>query len=281
MGVQGGELFTYKLLLKDSVRNILSGYAYTYLDPKNDVKAYVVAEVDKDNRTLMLREVNIMYNNYFKSNALICLIEAMLTFNKTEQVLSGPLITMTAGNGASCAKGSITFNVATELDHLFNNKPELPEKPVVAAPTPATPPKPARVIYDTVRSRPIRPAATAPPAEKKTEIITEGKDKTYNWTTDQIVLEIWDGNNEDNDRVTIMVNGEALLKNHVLTKQKKKLTIPVGGNELNIISIVADNEGGDPPNTANIMLSDGATQYEVIAHNTIGRKSLIKIVRKR
>ncbi|MFA6059646.1 MAG: hypothetical protein WC756_15675 [Taibaiella sp.] len=280
MGVQGGESFTYKLELKDSVGNILSGYAYTYLNEKNDVKTYVIAEADRDKKTLFIREATIIHNHYFESRALICLVESLLTYNNTEHTLSGPLTTMTAGNGASCSKGSITFTNVTELNNLFN--PELKsELPVAQAAQKPVPTKAPKIVYDTLRkSKPATVNTKPVPEIKKPETITEGKDKTYRWQSDNIVLEIWDGNNEDNDRVTILFNGTELLKDYVLTKQKKKLSIPVGGNELNIITIIANNEGGDPPNTANILLSDNDVQYDVIAHNTIGKRALIKIMKK-
>jgi hypothetical protein len=280
MGVQGGESFTYKLELKDSVRNILSGYAYTYLNEKNDVKTYVVAEADRDKKTLFIREVTIIHNNYFESKALICLVEALLVYSNAEHTLSGPLITMTAGNGASCSKGSISFNNVTELANLFNPELKNVSSAIQVSEKPA-PVKAPKIVYDTLRKpKPVTVSPKPMPEVKKPEIITEGKDKTYRWQSDNITLEIWDGNNEDNDRVTILVNGTELLKNYVLTKQKKKLTIPVGGNELNIITIIADNEGGDPPNTANILLSDNDVQYDVVAHNTVGKRALIKIIKK-
>jgi len=115
IGIQGGESFTYKLELKDSVGDLLSGYAYTYLNEKNDVKAYVTAEVDRGRKTLRVREQTIIYNNYFQSNAIICLVDALLTFSAAEHSLSGPLTTMTAGNGADCSKGSISFSNVAEL----------------------------------------------------------------------------------------------------------------------------------------------------------------------
>ena len=280
MGIQGGESFTYKLDLQDSVGNIMSGYAYTYSNEKNDVKASVVAVIDRSAKTITLREMHILYNNYFVSKATICLVEALLTYNAAEKSLSGPLNTNTAGNGAACSRGSISFNNVAELDQLFSGKPALNSAvPDVAIATPTKPEikKPAKLVYDTVaKAKPI----TAQPAVAKTENITEGKGKTYYWENNEIVLEIWDGNNVDNDRVTILMNGETVLSNHVLTKERKKITLPVGGNELNIISIVANNEGNDPPNTASIQLSDGDTHYDIIAHNTIGKMALINIKRK-
>lgn len=277
MGVQGGESFTYQLELKDSTGNLLSGYASTYLKAANDVKAKVIAEVNRADKTLAIREVSIIQNNYFRSRAIICLVEALLTYNTAEHSLSGPLITKTAGNGANCSAGSITFTSAGELDHLFAPPAaEAPNEKPAAKPAPPAR-KPVRVIYDTARPPAV---VKQTPAAKQPDNITEGRDKSYYWESGDIVLELWDGNNIDNDQVTVLFNGNEVLKHYRLTKEKKRLVFPVGGNELNIITIVADNEGADPPNTANLILHDGDKTYDVVAHNTIGKKALIKIRKK-
>lgn len=282
IGIQGGESFNYRLELKDSAGDLLRGYAYTYAQEKNDVKALVTAQVDRANKTLLLRELSIIHNNYFQSNALICLVDALLRYSPAEGSLSGPLTTATAGNGADCSKGSITFTNAAELDHLFDPKPAATP---AAAKTAAVPDKskPVRVVYDTMPkpgSLSRRTASIATPAVKKQETVTEGRDKTIEWESASIILDIWDGNNEDNDRVTLLLNGTEMLKDYTLRNAKKHLTFPVGGNELNIITIIAVSEGSDPPNTANIVLTDGDKQYEIVAHNTIGKKATIRIRKK-
>ena len=281
MGIQGGELFTYKIELHDSIGNIMSGFAYTYANEKNDVKASVIAIIDRSNKSISLKEMNILYNNYFESKATICLVEAQLTYSTSEKSLSGPLNTNTAGNGAACSRGSISFNNVAELDQLFNATPSvnIANTQPIEVPAPKPPIKRnTEVVYDTAAK--VKPILLQPEV-KKTESITEGKGKTYLWQSDEIVLEIWDGNNVDNDRITIMMNGEAVLKDHILTKEKKKINLAMGGNELNIISIVANNEGNDPPNTANIQLADGEIHYDIIAHNTIGKMALINIRKKK
>jgi len=58
------------------------------------------------------------------------------------------------------------------------------------------------------------------------------------------------------------------------------LRIPLQGG-INTIVIAADNEGSDPPNTATLMLGDGAKHYSVIAYNPRGQQALIKIRRVR
>jgi hypothetical protein len=277
MGVQGGESFHYDIKLKDSVGNVLSGYANTYAKPENNVKAYVVAEINRDAKTIHIRERVIVENNYFVSEYIICLVEADLKFSGTEKTLSGPLITMTAGNGANCSKGSITFSDMNEINALFNSTART-MPPVATTTTRETTPKPVKIVYDTASKSTASKSQT--PVIPVQVIITEGKDKTYNWNGDEVVLTIWDGNTEDGDKVTISYNGNVVLKEYVLTKKQKEIKLPIGGNELNIISIQAINEGGEPPNTANITIKDGDTAYDIIAHNTFGKTALIKIRKK-
>ncbi len=272
MGVQGGESFTYKLELHDSTDQILSGYAYTYLQEKNDVKAAVIVYIDRDQKRLSLKETQILHNNHFSSKALICLVEAELLYKATEKVLNGALKTHTSGNDATCSPGSISFLNAAEIGSLFN--------PVVAADEPQETQQVSsrpnrRIVVDSTLPVPATPEPAR--AAASTPRITEGKDHTYTWHAQEVILEIWDENTVDNDRISILYNGETVLDNYSLVKDKKKLVLALGGNDLNIIAIKANNEGYDPPNTATLLLTDGITQHKIVAHNIAGKTALIKI----
>ncbi len=277
MGIQGGESFSYRLVLQDSAGDYLKGYAYTYSTEKNEVKAAVTAQRNRVDRTLQIRETAIIHNHKFQSRAIICLVESLLTYDTNERQLSGPLRTQTMGQGAECAKGSISFNQAQEIATLFQVPGSTPTADPVRQNT--TPTVVKRQTAPARRSAVAQPApdSVAAPVVRKPDQVTEGKDKTYLWTSDQIVLEIWDGTQVDNDRISILYNGDEILSNYSLTKERKRLSLPLGGNELNMISIIALNEGGDPPNTANVLLIDGSKEYEIIAHNKIGKQALIKI----
>lgn len=275
MGIQGGESFQYKLELRDSVDNWLTGYAYTYLQENESVKTKVTGHLDRAQNQLHLRETEIVRNDNFKSKAIICLVDAILTYEKG-QALSGPLKTHTMGNDAACSKGSISFSHSEEIKNLFSLTRATKEEPQ-GAKTPEVVVKetkaPKRIVYDTARATtPTKPA----PVKAWTEI-TEGTDKTILWTSPQIIMEVWDGNEVDNDRISIYYNGEEVLSNYALAKEKKVLTLPVGGNELNILRIQANNEGNQPMNTATIRLQDGNTFHDIIANNKAGKSAIIKI----
>jgi hypothetical protein len=280
VGIQGGESFIYELHLSDSLGDFLRGKATTSMEdaPNNYVQANVVAKLDKDKRTLYILEKEITANSGFRSRAIICLVESNLVFEESEGKLSGPLATHTSGNGASCAKGTITFLNKEEINPLFykttqQQKEEPKQEPIVQKPK-IDPSKPAKIIYDTLQK-------AAPFVPKKlVEDITEGTDKTFIWKTDTVVLELWDGNTVDGDKVTIQYNGTDVLKDFMLSATRKKIALPIGGNELNIITIIAGSEGSEPPNTANLLLHDGDIEYPVVAHNKFGKRAVIKIKRK-
>lgn len=290
MGVQGGESFTYRLELKDSTGDYLSGYSYIYKTINNDVKTAVVVRRNKLEKSLHLQETNIIYNNNFKSKAVICLVESDLTFNQEEQTLKGSLITQTIGNGGTCSLGSILLNNTKEIDQLFSDP--IPEKSPVSATSPySQKPKvnPTNKLNQLMAENQRKEAAAAREAAAVQKAkaapapaqITEGKEVIYDWHSDQIVLKIWDGSQEDDDRVTLFFNGEPVLSNYTLKNQVKTLSLKIIGYEINTITIEALNEGAQPPNTANIQIEDGDKAYEIIAYNKIGKKAFIKVKRKR
>lgn len=284
LGVKGGESFTYELHLKDSTVNTLTGYAFTYLQKGKDVKAELYAIIDKANKKLTIYERSILENNGFTSKAVICLVTASLLYDGKDHSLSGKLHTKTAGSGAlPCTEGSISFINKLELDNLFEvikkSEPETTNPTL----TKALQPKPKiedkqQKILDSMRKAEYAAIQKSKPM-KPTEI-TEGKDKTFEWESNKVVLEIWDGTNEDGDQVTIELNGQPILSNYTLKNNKHTLTLDISHNELNFINIKALNEGGDPPNTANIKIYDGEKSYEIIAHNHAEKKATIKIKRK-
>lgn len=293
MGVQGGESFSYRLELKDSVGDYLSGYSYLFKTKGNEVKTAVVAKRDKINKSLILRETNIIYNNNFKSKAVICLVESNLLYNKEDKNLKGSLTTQTINNGGMCSTGSILFTNLSEIDNLFSDpivvkETKQPTNSFFKEPSVNPTKKLNQLMAENKRkedeiSRPNResqviksvtkPEETAIPTTK----ITEGQDGVYEWQSNKIILTIWDGSQEDGDRVTVLFNNLQVLADYTLRNEKKTIELSLSGTGINTITIAALNEGGQPPNTANISIQDGDKTYDIIAYNKIGKKALIKI----
>lgn len=277
LGVEGGELFTFKLTFTVS-GNTISGHSYTWLNEGSEVKASVSGTLDRATRSLTFKEDKILYNQGFKSNVTICLIESRLRYKKEggSVMFTGPITSSDVTN-VSCGRGTITFPDSEELRKLFSESQETAPAPVVKPTASKAPPKkPIRIVYDT--GTVAKPVQT--PAVNVVDKITEGKDKTYKWQTDSLVLEVWDGGKIDGDVVTIVFNGKVILAGHAITAEKKRLVVPLPETStVYDIRIRAVSEGNEPPNTANILLWDGLQSHPVIAYNKIGKEAVIKIVR--
>lgn len=280
MGVEGGESFHYKLELQDSAGDYLKGYSYTFSDNKSTVKTALAAQRDPLRKTLRIQEQEIIYNNHFHSRAVICLVNALLHFEEQQNTLTGPVITRTIEHGATCSKGSITFIHEQEINALFSGaqKPEIAVKQVPDATRPIRP-APGSFSGQKGPHKPVRVKNDPPPSLP--EKITEGKAGLYDWSSDKVTFRIWDGSDVDNDRVTVLFNGRPVLENYTLSKDQKVITFDLSDSALHVISVIALNEGNTPPNTANIMISDGARDHHIIAYNKITKTAIIRIRRKK
>lgn len=273
LGIEGGESFNYVMEFKDS-SGFIKGYSYTYQTEKKEVKARIEGILDRENKTLRFRETELLYNHGFESNAIICLIRSELKFVKEdeEKVFKGAITTSDITN-VSCSGGTIVINDENAVNNIFEStasenttEPRFPEI--------AKPVKPVKYRYDTATTSPKNS-----PASEKTQKVTEGKDAVIYWTSDSVVLYIWDGGKIDGDALSVWAGDKNLLNKYLLTKDKKRIVIPLMANEMTI-TVKADNEGNEPPNTANMILEDGLLQYPIFIYNTFDKTAKIKIIGK-
>ena len=276
IAIEGGESFTYKLIFKDSV-GFLKGYSVIYANDKQDVKTIIEGRIDRANKTVQFSETLIEYNHGFESKVTLCLVQATLKYkcSKGNCALGGSITSSDVSN-ATCSAGSITFQDQEALAKLFSDAPEkdtlaIVKRPAAKIEAPISIKK-VKVVYDTPTRR--TQILSGP------EEITSGVEKVYEWTTDTLCVEVWDGGRVDDDKISILLNNVNLLKHYVLSNQKKilKVYLPKGSN--NQLVILAENEGNEPPNTADLLLRDGAKEYRIVAYNNIGQEAIIKINRK-
>ncbi|HTN46135.1 MAG TPA: hypothetical protein VL098_07270 [Flavipsychrobacter sp.] len=277
IGVQGGESFHYELHFKDSA-GYVKGVAYTFKNPKQDVKAAFSGFIDRKNQTFTFRETELLYNHGFESIATICLISATLKFTKEENhwVFSGAIASSDITQ-VSCSFGSVTITGVDDVKQVLSVTEENP--PPVPAPVIAkrTPQKTLKVVYDTAAKPYVAnniPAVT-------TVKITEGAAKHYLWNADSFVLEIWDGGREDGDRISLWIDDVKFLDNYQINKEVQRLAMKLKENGSTIIKIMAENEGNEPPNTADIILRDGNKTYKLLAYNKFGKTAIVELIRNK
>jgi hypothetical protein len=260
-----GEQFPYRIEVTEN-NNVVTGYAYTY-DERDEAKAIIKGKVDKQNKKLTFKETEIVRSSLVTTHAFMCMVQAALEYKSGK--LKGPAVNKQLDN-TSCTEGTITFSNAAEIDALFASHDEYDmevkmgeKKKPEAAPEAATSTIPAAV------------------QESTPEKITAGVEKSYSWYSDSVVIEVFDGGYFDGDMVSIYLDDKAMLSKFVILKQKKRIVVALPPTGVHTISIVAENEGSDPPNTATLRLLDGATPYNIVAYNNKGDKSFIRVKRAR
>lgn len=266
LAMNTGESFPYTIVFTES-GGIIKGYSFTYKKPE-ETKAAITGLLDRAHRSLSFKETGIVYSNGYHTKAYMCLIDARLEYVQGGRgnVLSGPLTSKEADK-TLCTGGVITFGNDAEIQNLFGYHEKFD---TVISMKKRVPEVPGR----TNEAKPVVP--TAP---MTTEQVTTGIVKTYDWHSDTVVIAIWDGGHVDGDRVTLQYNGKNYLTNYSLVKEKKQVRVPVSQHGIDTITIIADNEGSEPPNTASLMLTDGSIHYSILAYNKQGDRAVIKIKR--
>ncbi len=157
-----------------------------------------------------------------------------------------------------CDDGTVTFDVPETQDLLYATKQPKPKKP-----------------------EPKKQEAVPEPENESHEIIkvTAEMPKEFQWRTDSCILEIWDGEFADGDVVTVLLNGEPVLTNYELIKARKRMVLPLHPKN-NTLEIIAETEGKAPPNTSQILLSDGNRSYSLLSRLKTGETATIVMKKK-
>lgn len=90
-------------------------------------------------------------------------------------------------------------------------------------------------------------------------------------------MHIWDAGKLDGDKISIFFNDESLLNSHVISKEKKSISLNLMKGE-NILKIRAENLGAIAPNTAKIEVYDGFKNIDLLSNLKKGELTTILII---
>ena len=88
--------------------------------------------------------------------------------------------------------------------------------------------------------------------------------KTINIQSPEFRLDFYDNGEIDGDSISVFFNGKIVLSNQMLTDKPISLTLSLDPQvKENVVTMYAENLGSIPPNTAVMIVTDGARRYEV------------------
>ena len=92
-----------------------------------------------------------------------------------------------------------------------------------------------------------------------------------------ISIDIWDHGRQDDDIVSIYLNGKTVISKHLLTYRKKHITCTLEPGKPNDLFLYAHNLGKSPPNTVSIEITDGTSSEKIILNSDLKSCEAVKI----
>ena len=109
-------------------------------------------------------------------------------------------------------------------------------------------------------------------------ILKPNQNLTMFSASSELKLNIYDAGKVDGDKINIYVNGSIFLRNYIVDKNIKQLTISLNSKST-LIEVVALNTGTISPNTAKIEIVDQKNNINTLTRLKKGEKTSITIVK--
>tara|TARA_B100001113_G_scaffold337776_1_gene319345 strand:- start:449 stop:1291 length:843 start_codon:yes stop_codon:yes gene_type:complete len=113
---------------------------------------------------------------------------------------------------------------------------------------------------------------------KEKTTLKDGETLSIKWNSKKITLYVWDTNQEDGDKIELIINNKTILHDFKTKNKPKKIKIKAKEGE-NIIEIKAVNIGRKPPNTSSFILIDNKNKYQIITQLKLTESAIIKIIK--
>ncbi len=85
----------------------------------------------------------------------------------------------------------------------------------------------------------------------------------------KIQIFLWDHGRQDGDLVSIYLNGEEVIKKHLLTYREVVFEIDLNTDQKNDLFLYAHNLGKFPPNTVSIKIKDNSSTEEIVLNSDL------------
>ena len=235
-------------------KGIVNGFSITGKGTPDETKSDISGIFNKNTKTYKLKETQVLSTNSEADLNTFCYInmeiteKGKLSLKRYEGKFTGYFT-----NGNTCASGAIILMEKEKLEKKVEKIKKKVEKKI-----------------EKQKKEEINVLST--------KILKDGDDMLINCYSDKITIYIWDANQEDGDKISLIANGKYLLENYTTKRKRKKIKYKLIKGE-NIIEITATNLGSTPPNTSRIEIVDSKTKYPIITQLELNKTAIIKIMK--
>jgi hypothetical protein len=144
--------------------------------------------------------------------------------------------------------------------------------------------KPITIAADAVNEKAAEKISEA--AEKKLKESFEKRNSIYSKDleieSDSIRISFYDNGDIDGDIISVFLNREPVLVKQELSTRSLNIYLSLDSTrEYNEVSMMAENLGKFPPNTALMIVHDGVNRYEVYLSSSLTQNAAVRLKRKK
>ncbi len=248
-------------------------------------------------------------NYFFKSNSIQARISGIyLPKSRTLELKATPVLNYKARdiNGADCPmEGSFTLTVSrveSSLRGQFNPTPNyrftcpainiklVKQVPKPDVPEPEPEPEEPVTVLRPVDSLTANPGVKLPPGDsikrmQEAALVTELNKRTFEVSdiievdSDSLQLSLYDNGEIDGDTISLFHNRKLVAAHKLLTGQAFTTMIPLD-TSINEISMLAENLGSIPPNTAICVIYAGTKRFELALTSNFIKNATLRFRKK-
>ena len=229
---------------------VVNGYSLTNIGNPDETKSDISGMYFKKDKSFQLQETQILSTSSEADLSTFCFIHANLYIKGRlgNKRLEGEFVGLFANND-TCASGKILLMEKEKLEKKIKKIKKRIEK------------------FEEKR-----------PTVLQTKQLKDGDDFVLNWESEKLTLYLWDANEEDGDKIQLIINGQIILNEYETKRKRKKIKYKLQKGE-NTIEIKAIGLGTSPPNTSRIELVDSKTKYPVVMQLSLDKSAIIIIVK--
>ncbi len=261
------QMVNYKIVYEITENNNITGYSISDLGGALETKAKISGNYNPLKKSLKFEEKSIIYTKSILTTSEFCFMRVQGRFSKTKDLylFSGSFVSKGLDNKLLCDSGTIYLTTTEEI-YKFEKKVQK----IIAKSS--LPDSISEIISE--KSKPFK-------SVEQVNTVKAGSITEYILLTDTIKLEIFDDQEQDGDKITILKNNAPVLIDFLTTNAAQKLSFEVAKHEQQVVfTIISTDEGSKPPNTVRMILINGIQKVRFIAPLKKNQKITIKLVRR-
>lgn len=253
-------LITFKLSFKELSGGAIQGTSLSDIYGADRTLSKIEGSISPDKKIISFREVGNVSTKSQADLNTFCFIEvknAKIKTSRDKNIIQGSFVGK-FNSGKKCAEGYVYLISADYVNKLADD--------LLTSKTIKNPDSLAMIKrkVDELKNR------------TNNHILKGNESLNLTWSSSDIIIDVWDGQKEDADEISIHINGEQVLDKFIITNQKKTIIVPIK-NKMSTVTITAISEGNSAPCTANIILRDGKQEIPITAVLKKGESTKVNI----